>query len=119
MPDPTDAQLGKLLADREVAKWVEAGRSFEEIKNTAAWLYLRRRFTEYQRVSAEAVARRLLRGEDIEPKEIGFAMGYAAAISDMLESPERVDDNLERAAEQAWRRLQTEEAESSESPPYQ
>lgn len=119
MADPTQEQLGKLLADKEVARWAEAGRSFEEIKNSGAWLYLKRRFADYQRTAAETLAKRLLRGEDIEPKELGFSMGYAAAITDLLAAPDQVEENLEHAAERAYRRLLEEEAESEEAPPYE
>lgn len=67
----------------------------------------------------EAVARRLIRGERPDEREISFAHGYAVAIHDVFEYPERVDEDLERAAEKAYKRvLEAEITADGEDAPY-
>lgn len=117
---PTDERIVDLIAgDEEVQRRAQAARELEQLKDSGAWLYLSKRFEKYPDKVAGVIARRLLRGDRIPQDEIDFARGYAVAIADIFTTPERVSEELENAAEKAYRRIQEEgEVATGDDAPY-
>lgn len=113
-----DDRLDEIKADPTVQEKAHAAMQLEMLQEHVGWQYLRKRFERYPELVADGIAKRFLRGEDPDPKELNFARGYAAAIADFISMPERVVEELELAAEKAYRRLQEQEETSTEEPPY-
>ena len=93
-------------------------RALESLKETEGWLYLTGRFGGYDELAMQVIAKRLMRGEDVDRDEVVFSRGYAAALIDVFETPERLNEELERAAEKAYKRAQqrADEATGEHSP---
>lgn len=117
----TDERIVDLIADdEEVQRRAQAARELEQLKESGAWLYLSQRFSKYPDKVAGSIARRLLRGERIPQEQIDFAHGYAVAIADIFTMPEKVSEELELAAEKAYKRIRTEgEVASGDDAPYE
>jgi hypothetical protein len=80
------------------------------------WRHIAKRLGGYRENVASSLSRRLMAGEEIPTKEVSFLMGYAQAIEDVLNFPERVEKRLERAALDAWENFEAREADGDEAP---
>lgn len=109
---PTDEQIELIGQDEKVQEKARAAKQVEALKDTAGWVYLKKRFERYPELVAAKIAERFMRGDDIPQKELDFTRGYAAAIADIMGTPERVEQELEKAAENAFRRLQEHEEQA-------
>lgn len=76
----------------------------EELTNTPGWMYMRERFRGYRKAVGTSLARRLMAGTKISEEEIAFTRGYASAVKDIFDYPERVEKDLEMAAQKAFER---------------
>lgn len=106
-----DRILEEIRKDPKVEKGLHEHLKLEELKDHPGWQYQAARFAGFRRGVMMALARRLMSGQEIDPKQIAFERGYAAAIVDVFEYPERIEKDLQRAAEVAFERLQEELSE--------
>ena len=106
---PSDEQFEQIAQDPDVQKLVKEARNLAGLMESDEWLHLRKKFERYQELVADRMAKQLLQGELPDQRKLDFSLGYAAAISDLLSAPERVEEELERAAESAYKRLQREQ----------
>lgn len=99
--------LDKARRDPRVQRVVEDVRMFDGLREHAGWVRLRRRFEEQIDKFERSITKRLFKGEVVSPEEIAFYMGYLAGGTDLLDTPEKAEENLERAARAAWAAVQT------------
>jgi len=90
---------------------------FEALRDSGAWIYLKRAVENFKDRSMQQIVRRLWGGGEVTPAEIAHHRGFYEGALWVVSYPEQVADSLERAAEEAWRKLREEElAEGKESP---
>ena len=103
-----DRILEQIQQDPDVERSAHELLKLEELQEHPGWQYLLARFGNFRKGVMETMARRLFSGQDIDPRQIAFERGYASAIEDITKFPERLEKELERAAEKAWERAQQE-----------
>lgn len=90
---------------------------FEALKNSGAWVYLKRAVEDYKDRVLDALLRRIWGGEDVDPKQVAHTRGFYEGALWIVSYPDQVAESLEKAAENAWRALHEEQlAEGHESP---
>lgn len=106
MDTSEDRILEQIKQDPDVERSAHELLQLEDLKEHSGFQYLHARFSGFRQGAAAALARRLMSGTKVPPEEIAFSRGYAAAIEDFFKFPERLERELDRAAEKAWERAQ-------------
>jgi|SRR5215831_7373950 len=78
--------------------------SLRELQEHEGWRLQKERFAQFRDLAMQKLSTRLLAGEEVSRREIAFQRGYAAAIKDIFNWPERVEQDLGNAAMRAWER---------------
>ena len=123
MEETEDRILAEVRADPLVQRRLEEidlheRLSLKELQEHEGWRLQRERFAHFKDLTTEKLAKRLLRGEDVPREEIAFMRGYIAAVKDIFDWPERVEQDLGNAALNAWERALMGLSEDPERQPY-
>ena len=111
--------IQEIREDPEVAPRLHEALKLQELSEHPGWQYQAERFKNFRKGAALALARRLLAGAKLDPEQIAFERGYAAAIEDVFRWPERIERDLHRAAERAFERLAEGLSEEDGEYPYE
>jgi len=125
-PDTDSEQtliLDQVRADPSVQRRMQEidlhGRlSLKELQEHEGWKFQRERFSRFESLTVEKLSRRLMRGDDVPREEIAFQRGYIAAIKDIFDWPERVEQDLGNVALRAWERAMQGASDDPERQPY-
>lgn len=113
-----DALLEEIRNDPEVQPRLNERFQLQDLQDHPGWKYQAARFANFRKGVMLALARRLMAGVKIDPEQIAFERGYAAAVEDTFRWPERLEKELERAAERAFERAQEGLSEEDGEQPY-
>lgn len=111
--------IEEIQSDPEVAPRLHEALQLEQLQEHPGWQYQAERFANFKKGVMQALARRLLAGVKIDPEQIAFERGYAAAVEDVFHWPDRLERELERAAERAYGRLAEGLSEENGQQPYE
>lgn len=118
MDKTEDRILEEIQRDPDVQPRLHEVLQLQELRKHPGWQYQAARFKNFKRGVMLALARRLMAGVKIDPEEISFNRGYAAGVEDVFRWPERLERDLETAAEKAYLRLQEGLSEEDGEVPY-
>lgn len=88
----------------EVARAVNEVRMLDGLREHVGWRQLRKRVDAQKEDFVLSLARRLMSNVEAASlqREIDFKRGYFKGAIDVIERPEKAEENLERAATIAW-----------------
>ena len=109
MSEIEDRILAEVRADPLVRRRLEEvdlheRLSLQELQEHEGWQLQRERFAQFKDLAIGKLSKRLLRGDKVDPEEVAHTRGYIAAIEDIFDWPERVEQDLGNAALRAWER---------------
>jgi len=93
--------------------------ALKDLQEQEGWQLQRERFAQFKDLAIEKLSRRLMRGDEVPREEIAFQRGYAAAITDIFDWPERVEQDLGNAALRAWERALQGHTDDRARQPYE